>query len=267
MIKVIVTGALGRMGSAIIRLVVEQTDMELVSAVERKDHPGIGSDIGLLLGLRKEIGIPLLGDLEVSIDKGDVIIEFIEPRVTLHHLSIVSSHKKRMVIGTTGFTPKQLEGIKKISEDTPIVLSPNMSMGTNLMFKLVKEAALILNGYDIEIIEAHHHHKKDSPSGTADRLAHILATALNRSLDEVGVYGRKGFVGERKREEIGILSVRAGDIVGEHTVLFGGDGERLEITHRVTSRNCFAKGAIQAARFISDASPGLYDMGDVLGIR
>lgn len=266
MIKVIVTGVLGRMGSTIIRLVTEQTDMELVSGVERKHHPKIGTDIGLLLGLRNKIGIPLSDDLEENIDKCDVVIEFIEPSVTLHHLSIATSYKKRMVIGTTGFTSSQLEEIKRSSENTPIVLSPNMSMGVNLMFKLVKDVALILNDYDIEIIEAHHHHKKDSPSGTANQLAHILATALNRSLDKVLVYGRKGFVGERKRDEIGVLSVRAGDIVGEHTVLFGGEGERLEITHRATSRTCFAKGAIQAARFISRATPGLYDIGDVLGI-
>ena len=250
MVKVIVSGACGRMGSTIARLVCQEKDLELVGALEADTHQSLGRDIGELLGFGKS-GIIIRSDLEEIIKEGDVVIEFTNPQVTLLHLQIVVRNKKAMVIGTTGLSQEQLQELENFSQNIPCLFSPNMSLGVNLLFKIVKEVANLLGeDYDIEIVEAHHRFKKDAPSGTAKKLAQILAQARNLSLEKA----------------IRIHSVRAGDIVGEHTVIFGGLGESLKFIHRAHSRETFARGALRAARFIIKAPPGLYSMKDVLKI-
>jgi 4-hydroxy-tetrahydrodipicolinate reductase len=261
MIKVIVSGACGRMGSTIAKLVCDQEDMELVGAIEQSGHELIGKKI-------TKMEIPLVDNLEDVIERGEVLIEFTNPKTTIEHLEIAASNNKTIVIGTTGLEATQVARIEEVANSIPIVFAPNMSVGVNLLFKLVGDIAKILgNDYDIEIIEAHHHHKKDSPSGTALKLGRIIAESLNRDFNQVAVYGRQGQIGERKKEEIGIFAVRAGDVVGEHTIIFGTEGERIELTHRAHSRLTFAAGAIKAARFVAKAPPGLYDMQDVLKIK
>ncbi len=218
-------------------------------------------------GLEK-LGVLISDELEHIIDEGEVLIEFTDPDTTLDHLGMAIEHNKAMVIGTTGFSDEQLEEIKEIAPQIPCVMAPNMSVGVNLLFKLAKEIAPVLgDDYDIEIVEAHHRKKKDAPSGTAMRIAEILAKALGRNLKGVGVYGRKGITGERTKKEIGIHAVRAGDIVGEHTITFAGTGERIEITHRAHSRDTFAQGALRAVKFVAKAKKGLYDMQDVLKLK
>ncbi|MDI6793322.1 MAG: 4-hydroxy-tetrahydrodipicolinate reductase [bacterium] len=267
MIRVIVPGATGKMGGAITRLVCLERDMELAGVTERKNHPCLGSDIGPLLGLGKK-GIGLSDDLSAIIDRADVLIDFTTPEATITHLKLALQAKKGMVIGTTGFESYHLQQLKEASTTIPIVSAPNMAVGVNLLLKLVKEAAAVLGEYyDCEIVEAHHHHKHDAPSGTALRLAKVAAETLGRDLEKVGTYSRKGMIGPRSREEIGISVIRGGDVVGDHTVFFLGEGERLELTHRASSREIFARGALRAARFVSQAAPGLYDMGDVLGLN
>ncbi len=260
MIKVIISGAMGRMGKMIGGLVQAAEDMELVAGIEReevveKEKVWNGTDI------------PLYASLEEAIEKGDVIIEFTNPKSTVDHVRIAKKYKKPMVIGTTGLTEDEKKVVEDAAKDAPIVLSPNMSTGVNILFKLVEEVARILGEeYDVEIVEMHHHHKKDAPSGTAKRLGEIISGVWGKKLDEVGVYGRSGFVGERKKGELGILAVRAGDIVGDHTVIFAGPGERLELTHRAHSREAFANGALTAARFVVKQKPGLYSTKEVLGL-
>jgi 4-hydroxy-tetrahydrodipicolinate reductase len=264
MIKVIVSGVSGRMGSMIAKLVCEQQDMELTAAVERAGHEAIGDDIGEKIGYGK-IGIPIRDSLAEVIVSGEVVIEFTNPKTTIEHLEIAASNNKAMVIGTTGLDDAQSLRIKELSSSIPIVFAPNMSVGVNLLFELAAEVARVLgDDYEVEIIEAHHHHKKDAPSGTALKLGKVIANSLNRDFDQVAVYGRQGQIGERKKEEIGIFAIRTGDIVGEHTVIFGNEGERIELTHRAHSRLTFVQGAIKATRFVAKASPGLYDMPDVL---
>lgn len=267
MIKAIVSGACGRMGSRIINAIVNDEDIKLVGALEKKGHPNFGKDAGEVNGLEK-LGVLISDELEHIIDEGEVLIEFTDPGTTLNHLRMAIEHKKAMVIGTTGFSDKQLKEIKEIATQIPCVMAPNMSVGVNLLFKLAKDIAPVLgDDYDIEIVEAHHRKKKDAPSGTAIRIAEILAKALGRNLKESGVYGRRGTTGERTRKEIGIHAVRAGDIVGEHTITFAGTGERIEITHRAHSRDTFAQGAIRAVKFVVKAKKGLYDMQDVLKLK
>ncbi|MDI6734609.1 MAG: 4-hydroxy-tetrahydrodipicolinate reductase [bacterium] len=266
MIKVIVSGVCGRMGEMIAKLVCEQTDMELVGAVERQGHVSIGVDAGEKAGYRK-IGVPISERLDEIIGSGEVMIEFTNPETTIDHLEIAALNHKAIVIGTTGLNETQVARIKELSAAIPIVFAPNMSIGVNLLFKLVGEVARVLgDDYEVEIIEAHHHHKKDAPSGTALKLGKVIADNLNRDFEQVAVYGRQGQIGERKKDEIGIFAVRMGDVVGEHTVIFGSEGERIELTHRAHSRLTFVSGAIKAARFVVKAVPGLYDMQDVLKI-
>lgn len=267
MTKIIVCGATGRMGSRITALSKDYDNLKLVGAVEKKGHELIGKDIGSILAIG-ERGVILNDDLESIIDKGDVVIDFTSISSTLNHVKIAKNYKKAMVIGTTGFSKEELEPIKEASKDIPIVLAPNMSVGVNLLLKVLKDIATVLgDDYDIEIIEAHHRLKKDAPSGTAMKMAQVIAEAVGRDLDNVAVYSRKGLIGERTKNEIGIQTIRAGDIVGEHTVLFGGLGERIEITHKASSRDTFARGALKAALWISDRKAGLYDMQDVLGLK
>ena len=267
MIRAIVVGAAGRMGGTLIRTVHSTDGIEISGAVERPDHPSLNQDIGQVVGLG-EIGVPLGGNIEGIIKAGDVVIDFTNPEVSLRSLEVSSGSGVAAVIGSTGFTPQQMEKVAQLAKKTRCVLSPNMSAGVNLMFKLVGEIARILGDeYDIEILEAHHRFKKDSPSGTAMKLGEIAASALNRDFHQVGVFGRRGVIGERKSREIGMQAIRAGDIVGEHTVIFGGLGERLEVTHRAHSRDNFARGAVRAAKWVVRQPNGLYDMADVLGLK
>ncbi len=264
MIKIIVTGACGRMGRRIARMVIEQEDVELAGVVERKDHPSLGKDMGEILGLGS-IGVVLEDDLKKVVDKGKVIIDFTYPEATLGHLKLAGEQHKAMVIGTTGFGEDQISELKSLAKNLPCVFSPNMSVGVNLLFEIAGQVAEVLgNDYDMEIVEAHHRHKKDAPSGTAKKLAEILAKARGQNLEKVAVYGRRGITGERAKETIGIHAVRGGDIVGDHTVIFAGPAERIELVHRAHSRDTFARGAVRAARFAAKALPGLYSMRDVL---
>jgi len=255
------------MGGRIAALIHEADDLALVAAVERPGHPGLGKDAGESAGIGK-IGIPLTGDLRAVVRDGQVVLDFTAPPAAMAHLAVAADAKVPMVLGTTGLGAADLSRAKELSAVVPCVVSPNMSVGVNLLFKVLAEVAAALGGdYDVEIFETHHRFKKDSPSGTALRMAQVVASALGRDLDKVGIYGRKGMVGERGKEEIAVHALRAGDVVGEHTVVFGGMGERIEITHRAHSRDTFARGALRAARWIVGRPPGLYDMQDVLGLK
>ncbi|MBI5345461.1 MAG: 4-hydroxy-tetrahydrodipicolinate reductase [Deltaproteobacteria bacterium] len=263
MIYAAVTGAAGRMGKAVIEAMEKNPLIELCGALERGDSSLIGHDAGAA-----KTGVKITGDRDKAFKKADVIIDFSAPDVSIKTLEDAVTLKKALVIGTTGFSHTQRETIKELSARTRVVMSPNMSIGVNLLLKLVQDtASLIGKDYDIEIIEYHHSHKRDAPSGTAVRIAEVCAAALNRDLEKVAVYERKGIVGERKPEEIGIQSIRAGDIIGDHTVLFAAPGERIELTHRASSRDTFAAGAVKAAVWVVDKQSGLYDMQDVLGLK
>ncbi len=267
MIKAIVAGAAGRMGGRIINMIHDTEGITLAAAFERADSPAVGQDAGITAGL-PELGVKIAPGLEDVIDQGDVIIDFTFHEASIAHARIAASRKRPIVIGTTGFAQEELEEIRSLAEGFPCVLAPNMSVGVNLLYKLVEMAAKVLGeDYDVEIVEAHHRMKKDAPSGTALQLGRVAAAALGRDLEKVGVYERHGHIGERTREEIGIQTVRAGDIVGEHTVLFGGIGERIELVHKASSRDTFAKGAVRAAKWIVGKDPGFYDMQDVLGLK
>jgi 4-hydroxy-tetrahydrodipicolinate reductase len=266
-IQVIVTGAGGRMGGRIISLLRESSALMLVGAVERPDHPALGRDAGEVAGCGR-LHVPVTDQIEKVLEEARVIIDFSTPPATLDYLRIASEKKCAMVIGTTGLSQAEVDRISASAKKIPCVFSPNMSVGVNLMFRLIADLAKKTGAdYDLEIIEAHHRHKKDAPSGTAVKLAQILANALGLNLSEVAVYARHGITGERKPNTIGIQSIRAGDIIGEHTVIFGGLGERLEIKHAAQSRDTFARGAIKAAEWVIRQKPGLYDMMDVLGLR
>jgi 4-hydroxy-tetrahydrodipicolinate reductase len=266
MINVIVCGGCGKMGSAVARLVYQNEDMKLVGVIESPSHPDKGKDWGIAVGLG-ETEIIIKDNLEEIIQNTDQIIEFTNPQISLKHLEIVSKYKKAMIMGTTGFSSEEIKKISKLAQDIPFLLSPNMSLGVNLLFKLAAEtAAAISDDYDIEIIEAHHRFKKDAPSGTAKKLAQEIAKAKNTNLDDVIIYGREGMTGERKRGEIGIHSIRGGDITGEHTVMFTALGERLELTHKAHNRDTFAYGTIQAIKFMKGKPAGFYKMKDVLKI-
>jgi 4-hydroxy-tetrahydrodipicolinate reductase len=265
-IKIIVCGAGGRMGKRIIACAGEEEDLRVSGAVERSGHPDIGRDAGELSG-REKIGCFLTDSLEGALDGGDVVIDFSSPEAAPATAAACASAGKSLVVGTTGLGPEGERKLRESARGIPCVFSPNMSLGVNLLFRLVGETAEALgDAYDVEIVEAHHRLKKDAPSGTAKKIAEIAAAALRRDLAENAVYGREGMVGERTRDEIGILAVRAGDIVGEHTVIFSAPGERLELIHRAHSRDTFARGALRAARFAAAAGPGFYSMRDVLGI-
>ncbi len=267
MVKVVVTGAAGRMGARLVSLIKESANLELVGAVERKGHSSVGTDAGEIAGCGR-LGVAVTDNLTALADRAEVLIEFTSPDVTLMHLAIMAARRKAMVIGTTGFSAAQLGELRKLAQAIPCVFSPNMSVGVNVILKVLAEMARALGeDYDIEIQEAHHRLKKDAPSGTALKIAKVLADATGKDLDKVAAYGRKGMIGERKRGEIGIQVIRAGDIVGDHTVLFGGPGERIEITHRAHNRDTFACGALRAARWVVTRPPGLYDMHDVLGLK
>lgn len=267
MLKVAVAGCAGRMGIEIANLVLENEGMELVAGVERKGHPRIGNGMSHLTHVFTNEKPPIIyDDLAKIIGGVDVVIDFTTPESSMELYRIVAEAGRGIVIGTTGFTAEQLKTMETYRDKAACVRSPNMSVGVNVMFKLASEAARMLSNYDMEIVEIHHKLKKDAPSGTATRLAEILARETSRDLSKVGVYGRHGLVGERKPGEIGVMSLRMSDVVGEHTVYFGGHGERVEITHRATSRKNFAAGAVLAAGWLADRKKGIYDMRDVLGL-
>ncbi len=267
MTKIIVSGATGRMGSRITALSREYPALQLAGALERKGHELLGKDIGSLVGVG-EMGVILTDDVDTVIEGADVLIEFTSISATLNHAKVAADRKKAMVIGTTGLSKDDIASVKEYAQRTAIVLAPNMSVGVNLLFKVLPHVATVLGDeYDVEIVESHHRLKKDAPSGTAVKMAQVIAEALQRNLEDVAVYARKGIIGERTKKEIGIQTVRAGDIVGEHTVLFGGLGERIEITHKASSRDTFARGALKAAQWVAHHTPGLYDMQDVLGLK
>lgn len=267
MSKAIVAGAAGRMGGRITHMIDQSKEISLGAAFEQAGHPSVDRDLGEVVGLG-QLGVKIAGSLKEVIDSGDVLIDFTTPEATLENIQVASSHGISMVIGTTGITGDNLEKVTRLAKGIRCVMAPNMSVGVNVMFRIVEDMARILGGdYDIEILETHHRLKKDAPSGTAMRLAQILAGAVDRDLEKVAVYERKGMIGPRTDEEIGIQTLRAGDIAGEHTVMFGGIGERLELTHRAHSRDNFARGAIRAASWIVKQPVGLYDMLDVLGLK
>ncbi|AGI26094.1 dihydrodipicolinate reductase [Pseudomonas sp. ATCC 13867] len=266
--RIAVMGAAGRMGKTLIEA-VQQTggSAGLTAAVDRPDSTLVGADAGELAGLGR-IGVPLSGDLAKVVDEFDVLIDFTHPTVTLKNLEVCRKAGKAMVIGTTGFTVEEKALLSDAARDIPIVFAANYSVGVNLCLKLLDTAARVLGDeVDIEIIEAHHRHKVDAPSGTALRMGEVVANALGRDLEKVAVYGREGQTGARPRETIGFATVRAGDVVGDHTVLFAADGERVEITHKASSRMTFARGAVRAAQWLEGQGSGLYDMQDVLGLR
>jgi len=267
MIKVMVTGCLGRMGTRILNIVRETDGVSLAAGLEMKGHPKKGADIGTLNGLG-EIGVPVSDDINDCIDACDVIIDFTSPEASMQNISVAAEKGKAIVVGTTGLTDEQIAKVKDMSASVKCVLAPNMSVGVNLLYKVLNDISpLLKDDYDIEIIEAHHRNKKDAPSGTAIKLAQVIADSVDRDLNKIGVYERHGIIGARTDEEIGIQTIRGGDIVGEHTVIFAGAGERIEIAHKATSRDNFAKGAVRAAKWICAKENGLYDMMDVLGLK
>lgn len=265
-IRFAIAGSGGRMGRTLIEAVLAAPDAELAAALEMPGSPLLGKDAGELVGA--PCGVKVTDDVDAALARTDCLIDFTRPEGTLGHLALCRKHRVHAVVGTTGFTPAQKLVLQEAAGDIPIVFAPNMAVGVNAVFKLLDIAARILNeGYDIEVIEAHHRHKVDAPSGTALRMGEVVAAASGRSLDECAVYGREGHTGERPATQIGFATVRGGDIVGDHTVLFAGTGERVEITHKAASRMPYALGSLRAARFMRGKTNGLFDMQDVLGLR
>jgi len=265
-IRFAIAGSGGRMGRTLIEAVLQAPDAELAAALEVSGSPFLGRDAGEFVGA--PCGVIVTDDVDGALAKAHCLIDFTRPEGTLGHLEVCRKHGVHAVVGTTGFASMQKLAIQDVARDIPIVFAPNMAVGVNLVFKLLDTAARILNeGYDVEIVEAHHRHKVDAPSGTALRMGEVVAAALGSDLAECAVYGREGITGERPATQIGFATVRGGDIVGDHTVMFIGTGERVEITHKASSRMHFAQGALRAARFMRGKTKGLFDMQDVLGLR
>ena len=266
MIRIGITGAAGRMGSLIIRGVAESGDMEVAGALEAPGHPSVGKDVGTIIGGGRR-GVKISNTLEKAFGTAEVIIDFTFPEATMKAAGYAASTGRAMVIGSTGFTEEETAQLGDHARDIPIVMAPNMSIGVNVMFKVVSLLASLLGEeYDAEIVETHHRLKKDAPSGTAMGLARAVAGAREGELRDLARFERYGMIGARPKGEIGIQTLRAGDIVGDHTVLFAGNNERIEITHRAHSRQNFAQGALRAARWLKGRKPGLYSMLDVLGL-
>jgi 4-hydroxy-tetrahydrodipicolinate reductase len=264
--KIAIAGASGRMGQMLIETVLASDGVTLSGALDRPGAPGVGEDAGAFAG--KQTGVLISDDVEAVLARSEVLIDFTRPEGTLAHLKAARRHGTRLVIGTTGFSDAQKQELSAAAQSLALVFAPNMSVGVNVTLKLLDMAARHFDtGYDIEIIEAHHRHKVDAPSGTALQMGEVIARALGRDLASCAVYGRSGVTGERDPSTIGFSAIRGGDIVGDHTVLFAGIGERIEITHKSASRLSYAQGALRAARFLGDKSSGLYDMWDVLGLR
>ncbi|SDE35861.1 dihydrodipicolinate reductase [Variovorax sp. CF079] len=264
--RIAIAGASGRMGHMLIEAVREAQDCRLAGALDVAGSPAIGSDAAAFLGFTS--GVPIVADLRTGLQDAQVLIDFTRPEGTLAHLAVCRELGVQAVIGTTGFSDAQKAEIAAAAKEIAIVMAPNMSVGVNVTFKLLEMAAKALaTGYDIEIIEAHHRHKVDAPSGTALKMGEVIADALGRDLKECAVYAREGVTGERDPSTIGFATIRGGDIVGDHTVLFAGTGERIEITHKSASRATYAQGSLRAVRFLAGQQSGLFDMFDVLGLR
>ena len=267
MLDIAVTGAAGRMGRSLIQACADHPDTRLVAAFEHESSSLLGADAGELVGLGAN-EVRLSADVDAALDRFHTLIDFTRPAVTLANLERCVQHGRNIVIGTTGFSDEEKARIAAAGEHIGVVFAPNMSVGVNLCFKLLDMAARVLgDNVDIEVIEAHHRHKVDAPSGTALRMGEVVAEALGRDLKTCAVYGREGHTGERDRATIGFETIRAGDIVGDHTVLFADIGERVEITHKASSRMTVARGAVRAAVWLAGQGKGLYDMQDVLGLR
>lgn len=264
-LRVAVAGSSGRMGRMLIEATLAQADLALSGALELPDSPALGTDAGAALGRRT--GVRVTADLAEGLRGAEVLIDFTRPEGTLAHLAACRTHGVAAVVGTTGFSAAQKAELGALAQQLPIVWAPNMSVGVNVMLRLLAQAATALGpAYDIEVIEAHHRHKVDAPSGTALAMGEVLARARGLQLERDGVFARHGHTGERAAGSIGFATVRGGDIVGDHTVLFAGSGERIEITHRSSSRANYAEGSLRAARFLRGRAPGLYGMDDVLGL-
>lgn len=267
MLDVIVCGVAGRMGGTVVRVIQQTPGVKLVGALDRPGSPRVGKDAGELVGVGK-LRVPISDRLESKLKSEVVLIDFSRPAASLGFLKESARRGLPIVIGTTGFTQKEWSAIKRLGRRTRVLVAPNMSLGINLLLGLLGPIAQALGReYDVEIVEMHHRYKKDAPSGTALALGRVVAKALRRKLDRVAVFGRKGLIGERGRKEIGLLSIRAGDVIGEHSVIFGGLGERLEFVHRAHSRETFARGAIRAAQWLVGQNKGLYSMQDVLNFN
>ena len=265
MIRIAIAGAAGRMGRELIQAVQQIDNVILSAAIDRVGSTLIGSDAGELAGIG-HLKVSLVDDLSLVINDFDVLIDFSVPLATLDHIALCQLHNKAIVIGTTGFNLEQRGKIDAV-KNIPIIMAPNYSVGVNLMFKLLEKAAKVMGDYcDIEIVEAHHRHKVDAPSGTALGMGEAIANAMGKKLDDVAVYAREGITGERKADEIGFATIRAGDIVGEHMAIFADVGERIEIGHKASSRMTFANGAVRAAIWLASKDAGFYTMQDVLGL-
>lgn len=267
MVRVAVAGAAGRMGKTIIEACEKTEQTRCTAASEHPQSALLGADAGELANVGK-LNVAVVADLKPLLNEFDVLIDFTRPEVTLAHVELCRAAGKRMVIGTTGFSPEQKAEVSRAAQQIAIVLAPNMSVGVNLCFKLLELATRVLGeNVDVEVIEAHHRHKVDAPSGTALRMGEVIAQTRRQSLSECAVYGRQGAIGERAHHTIGFATVRGGDIVGEHTVMFADVGERVEITHKASSRMTFAKGAVRAAIWLMERDKGFFDMQDVLNLR
>jgi 4-hydroxy-tetrahydrodipicolinate reductase len=267
MLHVVICGAAGRMGRENIAVCSGDADVDIVGAVEMQNSPHIGEDAGAFAGIGS-LGVRITDSLESVIQNTDAVIDFTNPSSTIRNLETAQKYNKAIVIGTTGFTREQREKIRIIAQNIPIVLSPNMSQGVNVFFYLVKKAAQLLGDeFEAEIVEIHHNQKKDAPSGTALNLGRIIADVRGQKLEDVGVFGRHGDTGQRRKKEIGISSIRLSDVVGDHLVMFGESGERIEIAHKSSSRSIYAAGALRALKFISQKKRGLFSMDDVLGLE
>lgn len=264
--KIAIAGASGRMGRMLIEAIVQDPETTLTGALDVATSPSVGTDAAAFLG--QPGGVLIESDLNKGLAQSEFLIDFTRPEGTLHHLAYCAEHGIKMIIGTTGFDDAGKAAIEAAAKKTAIVFAPNMSVGVNVTMKLLELAAKSFShGYDIEIIEAHHRHKVDAPSGTALKMGEVIADALGRDLKKDGVFAREGVTGERDPSSIGFATIRGGDIVGDHTVLFAGIGERIEITHKSSSRVTYAHGSLRAARFLQSKTSGLFDMQDVLGLR
>ncbi len=267
MVRIAVAGAAGRMGRNLIKAVHDSKLVVLAAASEYPKSSLIGVDVGEVIGIGS-CAISIVDDLSKVVDKFDVIIDFTQPASTLNNIELCQQFNKAIIIGTTGFSESDKESIMQASKNIPIVMAPNYSVGVNLVFKLLEKAAKVMGGYcDIEIVEAHHRYKVDAPSGTAIGMGEAIAEAMGNKLEDVAVYAREGITGERSRNEIGFATIRAGDIVGEHTAMFADIGERVEITHKATDRMTFANGAVRASSWLYQKSAGFYTMHDVLELE
>jgi 4-hydroxy-tetrahydrodipicolinate reductase len=263
--RIAIHGAAGRMGRAVIQAALATQGMKLVAAIDRQDNAELGEDVGSVVG-QAAVGVAVGYAIDPSADPFEVLIDFTQPEATLAALELCRSNRKAIVIGTTGFTPKQRDAIAEAAKDIPICTAANFSIGVNVVLSLLGDAARLLGSrYDVEIVEAHHRHKSDAPSGTALAMGEEVCNALGRNLKDCAVYGREGQTGARTRETVGFATIRGGDVIGDHTVMFLGEGERVEISHKATSRLNFAQGALRAAAWLAGRKPGLYTMQDVLG--